>query len=168
MLVNERRQLILNLIKEADSPIKAGDIAEQCLVTRQVIVNDISILRAEGNGITSTSKGYTIEKTTKNLYVIECDHSEKDILEELYIIADCGCGVLNVIVEHDVYGEIIGNIEVFNRFEADEFYNKFKNSKTVSLSALTNNRHMHTLSCPSEKRFEEVKKRLVESGFIVK
>lgn len=168
MTIDKRRDAILEKIQKSNKPIKASELAKECSVTRQVVVNDISILRAKGNKIIATSKGYIIDNENEKVYLISCNHNEHDILEELYTIVDCGCGILNVTVEHDVYGEICGNIHVFSRFEVDEFVEKLEKSNSFSLSVLTNNQHMHALSCPTNKHYEEVVKRLTKLGFIDK
>ena len=60
-----RRKEILNIIKYNMEPVSGSALAKKLNVSRQVIVQDIALLRAENNDIISTHKGY-INKRRKH------------------------------------------------------------------------------------------------------
>ena len=58
MTGNERRNQILHLLREQGSPLSGTALAKTFGVSRQVIVQDIALIRAENHAIVSTNKGY--------------------------------------------------------------------------------------------------------------
>ena len=167
MTSNERKHYILDALKNASSPISANHFATKLEVSRQIIVGDVALLRAAGSNIIATPRGYMLEHSSKYIHTISCSHTAENILDELYIIVDCGCTILNVIVEHPIYGEIIGNLHISSRMDADLFVQKIKEHRTAPLCSITNNIHLHTLSCPSEQHFQHVQRQLRTNGFLV-
>ncbi len=165
MFSEARRKTILEKLKESQRPISATAFGKELSVTRQIIVNDIALLRAQGEKIIATPRGYCIDKQDVSEYVVACKHTEKDLADELYTIIDCGCGVLDVIVEHEIYGQISAKLCVYSKNDADEFLAKFKNGESKPLCSVTNNYHLHTLHCPTKEHFEKVKTKLREKGF---
>lgn len=138
--------------------ISASSLGKKFSVSRQVIVNDISILRASGENIIASPRGYILQKDNPtNHYLIACKHNRDELNEELYTIVDCGCGIIDVIVEHDVYGQISANLSLYSRKDVGEFLDKLNKFDTQPLCNLTNNYHFHTLNCPTPKHFEDVK-----------
>lgn len=167
MTANERREYILKALKNSTTPISATAFATQLQVSRQIIVGDIALLRAAGSNIIATPRGYMLEHSSKFVYTISCSHTTENLLEELYAIVDCGCTIVNVIVEHPIYGEITGNLQISNRMDADLFYQKIQEHHTAPLCSITNNIHLHTLSCPSKQHFQQVQQQLRSKGFLV-
>lgn len=167
MTANERKQYIISELEQTDIPINASKLAKKLEVSRQVIVGDVAILRASGNSIIATPRGYLLEKIPPSHYSIACRHTPEELLEELYIIVDNGCSVRDVIVEHQVYGQIVGELHIFSRKDADEFANSLKESHQEPLSRLTGQIHLHTIDCPSQKHYEELKRDLSEHGFLI-
>ncbi len=166
--MNDRRNMIMETLKNCEMPISATKLGEKLSVSRQIIVGDIALLRAKGENITATPRGYILSESKEKLYVIACEHSLEDLKEEIYTIIDCGCGLKNVMVEHALYGQITGQLYIFSRNDADEFLEKLKNSDDLPLSQLTNEQHFHTVSCPSKKHLEELKAALESKGFLRK
>ena len=81
-------------------------------------------------------------------------------------MVDNGCGVLDVIVEHPLYGEISGSLQIFSRYDVDAFCKKLEKEKANPLCALTGGIHLHTLSCPSEEAYQRVLSALREKGIL--
>ena len=54
MTAAQRRTAIYKQLTAAQTPISATALAQQFSVTRQVVVGDIALLRAEGHSITAT------------------------------------------------------------------------------------------------------------------
>jgi transcriptional regulator of NAD metabolism len=103
----ERRNYIENLLRNSISPKKGQDIAEELCVTRQVIVKDIAILRAEGFDIIATPEGYLMPNHEKvnTQRVLPFSHSRENIEDELQCVIKYGGTVRDVIVEHLFMGK---------------------------------------------------------------
>ena len=54
----DRRQFLLNILMTSNSPITGADLANKANVSRQVIVNDMTLLKAKNEPIVATSQGY--------------------------------------------------------------------------------------------------------------
>lgn len=170
MISIDRRIEIKKLLISAKEPITGQELAAMYEVTRQVIVRDIAILRAEGLDIISTPKGYMILKEEhKNIRtVIAVNHNREDMEEELKIIVKYGAIVEDVIVEHALYGEIRCMLMLKNMYDVENFYNKFRKQSVEPLSTLTNGVHLHTIVCESEEMLKSVTKELSEKDFLVR
>lgn len=106
-----RRQAILDRLRAADRPVSASSLAAEQNVSRQIIVGDIAILRAGGAEISATPRGYVLPQTTDGIKrTIACRHTLAQTGQELDILVDNGCTVLDVIVEHPVYGQLTGQL----------------------------------------------------------
>jgi len=165
-----RRTKIFEIINKNNAPVSASALAKELNVSRQVIVGDVAILRAQGHEIIATARGYMIpEYKTLNQYIgkIACCHRAEDTKDELYTIVDLGATVMNVIVEHELYGEITGQLNIKNRDDVDIFIERVKSSEVKLLSALTLGAHLHTVACRNKAHFEQVYKALDCAGFLV-
>ncbi len=166
----ERRRTIREQLKKADRPVSAGTFAKRLRVSRQIIVGDVALLRAAGVPIAATPRGYVMEGSRSRpgdtLHTIACRHTAANIAEELYTIVDNGCGVLDVIVEHAVYGQLSGQLQIFSRLDADDFLRKLSKSRSLPLCNLTGGVHLHTVSCPSEEAYRRMLAQLREKGIL--
>ena len=105
------RQAILDRLRTADRPVSASSLAAELNVSRQIIVGDIALLRAGGAEISATPRGYVLPRATDGITrTIACRHTLEQTGTELDILVDNGCTVLDVIVEHPVYGAIRGDL----------------------------------------------------------
>jgi transcriptional regulator of NAD metabolism len=156
----QRRKELLDMLS-ASTPVCASYLAKQLKVSRQIIVGDISILRAKGETIIATPRGYILQYADKGIkYQIACLHNSENMRAELNAIVDQNCKVIDVIVEHPVYGQLCGMLQLSTRMDVEIFINKC--SKAQPLSFLTDGIHIHTLSCPNEEAFERVKLELTK------
>ena len=129
---------------------------------------DIALLRASGTQISATPRGYVIlPENTGFLYQVACQHTGINMEAELNIIVDNGCTVVDVIVEHPVYGQLTGPLHISNRYDVQQFIDRCTLSAAQPLSDLTHGVHLHTLSCPSEEAFLRVKQMLQEKKFLL-
>lgn len=156
MSAKERQTYIMECLQQEKKPITGSVFASETNVSRQVIVQDISILKAKKKPIIATSRGYLLENKDEDTYekIIAVNHRPEQTEEELYIIVDHGVTVKNVIVEHALYGEITASIMVSNRIEVNEFVKKMDETKAVHLSALTDGVHLHTLVADSMDKID--------------
>jgi len=167
----ERRELLLKLLKESTEPITGSELAAKANVSRQVIVGDITLLKAKGEPIIATSQGYIylLQASMTTLYerIIACFHSPERTEEELNIIVDFGVTIKDVKIEHPVYGDLTASVMVSDRKEVKQFMEKIKSTKASYLSELTEGFHLHTLSAPSENKLDEAVQALKKAKFLV-
>ena len=164
---SERREKIVSLLMEKPVPVSASKLASKLDVSRQIIVGDVALLRAEGHDIVSTPRGYVYgEMPDGYTRRIACRHEADGTREELYILVDAGCTVEDVIIEHPVYGELVGTLQLSSRYDVDEFMDKLSEQKAAPLSALTYGIHLHTIRADSKKKLDKAVEKLRESGFI--
>jgi len=171
MKSDERRKEILNILKDKEMPISANKLAEKFKVSRQVIVGDVALLRAANNFIIATPKGYILNDIKNNgssyIGTIACKHDGEHTLDELYIIVGHGGEVIDVIVEHPVYGQLIGCLNVTSRYDAKHLVDNIYEQKTKPLSALTEGIHVHNIKCKDKETFELIKNKLCEKGYLL-
>ena len=159
MQPGERRSAILNILRQSDAPVSAAALAKRFAVSRQIIVGDVELLRASQHDIAATPRGYVLQKPfgAGFLRTIACCHTGEDALRaELYAAVDNGCAVLDVTVDHPVYGELRGALHIFSRRDVDAFVEKLSSLRASPLSSLTGGVHLHTLHCPDEDAFLRV------------
>ena len=167
MNANQRRAHILDYLRAAQAPLSATALAQRLSVSRQVIVGDVALLRAAGEGITATPRGYVLDRPHPGFTrTVACIHSGADMERELTLMVDQGCTVENVIVEHPVYGQLTGPLELSSRYDVAEFIRKVEENAARPLSILTDGVHLHRLRCPDEGTFERVRAALGEAGFL--
>ena len=169
MNTSERRRLILDYLHEADRPLSATALAGELSVSRQIIVGDVALLRASGVAISATPRGYVLERPRPGLSrTVACLHSGADMERELTLMVDQGCVVENVIVEHPVYGQLTGPLDLASRYDVSEFIRKVEKNAARPLSLLTDGIHLHTLRCPDEGAFKRAAAALGQAGFLAK
>ena len=171
MDANLRRDTILEIIGQYDAPVSASSLAKRLNVSRQVIVGDIALLRAQGHEIIATARGYMISKlreSNQHIGKIACCHSPEDTKDELYTMVDLGAVVLDVWVEHELYGDITGQLNLKSREDVDVFISRVKSLKIKLLSELTMGVHLHTITCRDKTHFEQVSQALDKLGYLYK
>ena len=161
-----RRENIIRTLRQAADPVSAASLASDLGVSRQIIVGDIALLRASGEKITSTPRGYVLSEGGTSVYTLACVHGVEDTEKELNIMVDNGCKVLTVSVEHPVYGLLRGELQLANRYDVRQFVEKLQSGEVRPLSALTGGVHLHTLSCPDNECFERTRSQLEREGLL--
>ena len=156
----------MHTLNEASEPVSATSLAADLGVSRQIIVGDIALLRAAGEKITSTPRGYVLSESATGVYTLACVHGIEDTEKELNIMVDNGCRVLTVSVEHPVYGQLTGELHMSSRYDVRQFVEKLQNGEIQPLSALTGGVHLHTLSCPNPECFERTRTQLEQEGLL--
>jgi len=168
MNADMRREKIVELLKGHHEPISGNELAKIFGVTRQVIVQDIAILRASGKDIIATAQGYLMKEPlpvcTKQIAVC---HRAEDTREELLTFVECGCKVIDVIVEHPLYGELHGMLMLSNSQDVDNFMQAMEKHKASLLSQLTNGVHLHTVEAINFDCIKKAESVLKEKGFLL-
>lgn len=168
MNAETRRRKIVEHLTQSASPVSATVLAGLFSVSRQVIVGDIALLRAAGEEITATPRGYVITREDIGLTkTVAVKHTVHQTAEELYIFVDNGCIVEDVIVEHHIYGQLIGQLQLASRYDVGQFLDRLENGRATVLSSLTDGIHLHTLRCPDEAAFDRTCQALKEVGILL-
>ncbi|MDD2494914.1 MAG: transcription repressor NadR [Tissierellia bacterium] len=150
--------------------MSASTLAKKFNVSRQVIVGDIALMRALGLKISATPRGYVIDKSHEDnlIFTIACKHNKENMGKELYAVVDNGGAVLDVTVEHGVYGQIIGELRIFSRYDVDLFLEKIEKYKSLPLSNLTGGIHLHRIQCKDEESYKRITQVLCKENILLK
>lgn len=164
----QRRAAVLSVLEQETAPISATALARRFGVSRQIIVGDVALLRASGAQIDATPRGYVLSRPAAGgiKRQIACVHSAGDMVRELNLCVDHGCAVLDVIVEHPVYGQLVGQLQLFSRYDVQQFAARLARESAHALSELTDGIHLHTLLCPDEAAYERVCAALRSAGLL--
>lgn len=168
MDASERREQIKQRLNGASDPISATALARQLGVSRQIIVGDVALLRASGMEISATPRGYIIHREEKGLIkTVACRHTGAEMEAELNAMVDLGCMVLDVIVDHPIYGQLTGPLHLATRYDVQQFILRNHELSAHPLSLLTEGIHLHTVSCADEAVFDRVLTTLRELGILL-
>ena len=161
-----RRRAIAEALAGANAPVAAGALGERFGVSRQIVVGDIALLRAQGLDIVATPRGYVLGSGQESglRRTVACVHDFEGMERELNIMVDNGC---DVVIEHAVYGQLTGELHLKNRHDVQEFMRRSRENGGSPLSTLTGGIHIHTLLCPDEASFERCTAALCEAGLLL-
>ncbi len=165
-----RRGRLLDILKNSSGPVSGSALSKALGVSRQVIVQDIALLRAGNSEIFATPKGYilyTQEPVKKYRRSYMVNHTKEQIVDELSLIVDNGGKVLNVIVAHDVYGQIQADLILESRKDVMAFYERMGSSKAGPLLQISNGVHIHTVEAASERILDNIERDLRERGYLI-
>ena len=182
---DKRRQQIMEILNQETSPVSGAELAKRAGVSRQIVVQDIALLRAENKEIMSTNKGYVLYKPQQGaekarVRVFRVNHDTEHMLDELQTIVDYGGRILDVSIEHALYGQISVDLIINNRLDALEFVNQMAMSRDQPLKVLTGGGHehrqerprpgachYHTVAADSEKNLDMIEMELQRKGYLV-
>ena len=153
MKAEERRQIIAQTLT-ADKAISATALAGKFSVSRQIIVGDIALLRAAGMDIGATPRGYKLGESSGLLRTVATIHTKEQVEQELLTIVDNGCTVIDVVVEHPLYGQICGQLSLASRYDVAQYVEKARGV------------HLHHLRCPDEAAYQRVCAALDKLGLL--
>ena len=171
MDAKKRRDRLMDKLKKAGVPVTGAALAQELGVSRQVVVGDIAILRAAGAEIYATPQGYLLPVERLQAVAtakIACYHDGDKLADELMIMVDNGGKVIDVIVEHPVYGELKANLMLASRRDIAEFLHKLQNGGGKPLSVVTGGVHLHTVEAPSQEAINRIEEELEEQGILFK
>lgn len=166
--VTERQAMLLALLQEHGEPLPGQTLAERLGVTRQIVVRDIALLRALGKRIMATPKGYLVQgDSSRKQGLLAVSHAFEQTEAELNTLVDCGVKVLDVRVEHAVYGEIVANLFLASRRDVEHFMRKIASEQAPLLSSLTGGSHYHLVEYDHEDEFHDATRKLSAMGIEV-
>ena len=170
MTGEQRRTEIRRMLQQSQQPLTGTALANALHVSRQVIVQDIALMRAEHLPILSTNKGYLLRPDAlqasqpKRVFLVR--HTNEQVLEEFMTVIDLGGRNLDVSVEHELYGPIRADLLIENAQDAAEFVQRLAACRDNPLKVLTDDCHFHTVSAPSEKLLDLIEAELRTRGFL--
>lgn len=166
MKVTERRKAIVNLLSASKTPISGGELSKQFNVSRQIIVQDITVLKGLGYEIFSTHHGYVLQKSPLVERVFKLKHTTEQTEDELNSIVDLGGTVVDVFVWHKVYGKISATLNIFSRLHVKQFLEGVRTGKSTELMNITGGYHYHTVRADSEAVLDRIGAMLTEKKYI--
>ena len=168
---DNRRMQILQILKEHGSPLPGTMLARMLGVSRQIIVQDIALIRAENHNILSTNKGYIYRvdggDNAQPKRVFHVRHTTEQVLDEFLTVLELGGTILDVAVEHEIYGQIRVDLLIETARDARDFVARLSNCKDNPLKVLTDDCHYHTVAAPSEKLLDLIQQELKHKGYLI-
>lgn len=162
----QRRKELINIIMSAKQAVTGSELSEMLGVSRQIIVRDISALKAEGYDIVATHSGYLINETPLKERVFKVFHTKEQTENELITIVDFGATVVDVFVWHKVYGKMTAPLNISSRHHVDRFLDGIRTGKSSELMNVTGGYHYHTVRAESEELLDKIEEALVKQNYI--
>lgn len=162
----ERREKMLALLQSAGHPMSGTLLAEMLQVSRQVVVQDIALLRAKNQDIISTCKGYMVQKKASCQRIFKVKHSDRQMEEELNLFVDFGGIVEDEFVYHKVYNVIRAEIGLKSRRDVASYMEKLRSGISKPLKDVTSDYHYHTITADSEQVLDQIQEELQKKGFL--
>lgn len=167
MKCENRRKEIINIIKNSSLPTSGTALAGHFHISRQVIVQDIAVLRAEGYNILSTNRGYILNPSPNASRILKVSHTDEQIADELNSIVDCGGTVKDVFVNHKAYGVLKAPLNISSRHDAEAFLAQIHSGKSTPLKNVTSGYHYHTITADSEEILDLIQETLQNKGYLI-
>lgn len=161
-----RRKEIIARLTGASAPVSASKLAEEFGVSRQVIVQDVALIRASGYSIASLARGYVLETPSQAKRVFKVRHPDEDTEKELNLMVDAGGTVDDVFVFHKCYGLVRAPMDIKSRYHVKQFLDDIASGKSSLLKNVTSGYHYHTVLADSEETLDLIEKSLKEHGFL--
>lgn len=190
MSAQDRRATLLEELRHASGPLAGGKLAKWLGVSRQIIVGDIAVLRASGEDIVSTARGYVLSAAATmtpqapdttpaaahesprlaagqaHTRTIKVRHTVEQTSDELFTILENGGEIVDVSVSHRVYGRLTAHLGISTREEALAFLNGIASGASEPLLTVTSGYHHHTIAAPSEAQLDRIERALDAKGYL--
>lgn len=166
MKAADRRKAIVNLLLSSTEAISGGKLSEEFGVSRQIIVQDITVLKGSGYDILSTHNGYIIQKSPLKERVFKVYHTTEETEDELNTIVNLGGTVVDVFVWHKVYGKMTAPLNIFSTLHIKQFIEGVRSGKSIELMNITGGYHYHTVRAESEPILDEIEQALKAKNYI--
>ena len=167
MTGSKRREEIINTIQSSLVPVPGKELAGLYDVSRQVIVQDIALIRAAGYDIISTNRGYILNAPHTSARVFKVSHTDDQLEDEMCSIVDLGGRIVNVMVNHRVYGHMEAQLGIASRRKVAEFMEDIRSGKSSPLKNITSNYHYHRIEAENEETLDMIEEMLREKGYLV-
>ena len=167
MKAADRRKAIVNMLLSSTEPISGGKLSDEFGVSRQIIVQDITVLKGSGYGILSTHNGYIIQQSPLKERVFKMYHTTEQTEDERTTIVNLGGTVVDVFVWHKVYGKMTAALNIFSPLHIKQFIEGVRSGKSTELMNITGGYHYHTVRAESEQMLDEIERALKSKSYIV-
>lgn len=167
MTGQERRDAMIEMIRNSEKPVSGTALAKEFAVSRQVIVQDIALIRAAGYEVLSTHRGYLLGRKGAVTRIFKVSHTDEEIADELNLIVDLGGKVQDVQVNHKVYGRMKADLGIHSRKQVQDFVEEIRSGKSSPLKNITSNYHYHTVEADSEEVLDLIGEELNKRGYLV-
>lgn len=164
----QRREKIIDILSRSDKAVSGLALAKMLNVSRQVIVQDIALIRAGAYDIDSTNRGYIIRNKQEHTRIFKVIHTEKDVETEMNVIVDMGGWIKDVFVYHKVYGVIKADMNIHSRRDIRDYMEEIKSGKSTLLMNVTSGYHYHTVVAKDENTLDDIQEELARLGFLAK
>ena len=164
----ERRGKIIQALKHSDKAVSATTLAKEFDVSRQVIVQDVALLRANGKNIFSTNRGYLIQEDEETTRVFKVQHEDDEVEKELTTIVDLGGTVEDVFVYHKVYGVLRAEMNIKSRMDIRNYMEEIRSGKSSLLKNVTSGYHYHTVRAERVEILDMIQEELQKKGLLAK
>ena len=166
MKAAERRKAIVNLLLSEENAVSGGEMSERFGVSRQIIVQDITVLKGSGYDILSTHNGYIMKKSPLKERVFKVHHTTEQTENELKLIVGLGGAVVDVFVWHKVYGRMEAKLNIFSELHVKQFIEGVRSGKSSELMNITGGYHYNTVRADSEEILDKIEMALNENHYI--
>lgn len=166
MTGTDRRKKLLTLMRESDIPLSGARLGRETGVSRQVVVQDIALLRTEGHPVVSTARGYYLAVEKQAVRIMKMFHTNEQVEEELTTIVDFGGTVLDVMVNHRVYGKVSAQLNIKSRRDVQKFVEDLNSGKSTPLLNVTSGYHFHRIGAENEEILDEIEEALKKKNFL--
>lgn len=162
----KRREIIKDMMRQAERPLSGTALGKATGVSRQVVVQDIALLRTEGCPIVATARGYILNEEKQTMRLFKVCHGNDETEDELKTIVDLGGCVQDVMINHRVYGKMSAPLNIKNRRDIQRFMNDIKSGKSSPLMNVTSGYHFHHVSAEQEEILDEIEQALREKHYL--
>lgn len=166
MTGEERRKIIIEAIKNSDEPLSGGALGRITGVSRQVVVQDIALLRAQDYPIMATNRGYVFSDARKYTRILKVHHSNEQTEDELKTIVDLGGVVIDVMINHRVYGKMTAKLNIRSRRDISSYLSDIKSGKSIPLMNITSGYHFHTVCADSQEALNDIEDALQRKNYL--
>lgn len=163
---SQRRKKVVTLLRQSITPLSGASLGKETGVSRQVVVQDIALLRTEGYEIVATPRGYVLNTPKHAKRVFKTFHTNEQTEEELTTIVDLGGCVVDVMVNHRAYGKMSAPLNIRNRRDVQIFMNQLNTGKSTPLLNVTSGYHFHTVTAEREEILDEIEEALDAKGML--
>lgn len=164
----QRRQQIVAFLSECGRPVSGAQLARRFSVSRQIIVQDVALIRQGGEEVISTNRGYLLQKKNVKTRVFKMRHTDDEVEEELSLIVRCGGRALDVFVYHKVYGVVRAPLDIASGADIARYMEEIRTGKSSPLKNVTSGYHYHTVAADSEETLDRIQEELQQRGFLAR
>lgn len=167
MTPEQRRKQLFSMLSHSRTPISGTVLAQQLQVSRQVIVQDIALLRANGADILSANRGYLMLPADHGASrVFKVLHSDDEAEEELTMIVDMGGKIRDVFIYHKAYGIVRAEMNIRSRKDVSDFMTNIQSGKSRLLKNATSGYHYHTIFADDVQTLDAIHGALAKRGML--